>query len=309
MTPTEILRHHASLHGRLHRHVYRSQALGIRKPYYLYTPPGSGHTGLPLVTLLRGHEREWVSLDEDHSRQSTGIEDIDTLIARETLPPVAMLIPGVCSSDNRIHSCGIDMAGTWEGYERSVGTGRFWTYLTKELMPAVEQRPAVEGGDRLAVGFSLGGYTAHLWATRAPDYFDHVGIYDGTIMWPRHNDPREEGEAFSDPIWPEAEIFNPAFGPSPERRRVLRRWNPTDTLRSDEPRRQRLRSTTFWIACASHDGTRGNRDRARYLAGLLGDAGVEIGFEQVIFHDDASHSYRWADRFLIRFLAGIYAGA
>jgi pimeloyl-ACP methyl ester carboxylesterase len=307
LTPTQILRHHDSLHGQLRRHVYRSQALGIRKPYYVYVPPGSEQDGLPLVTLLRGHEREWVSVDEDDSRETTGIEDVDALIHRDVLPPVAMLIPGVCSSDNHVHSCGIDMQGTWEGYDRSVGTGRFWTYLTDELMPRAEEQLPVTGGDRLAVGFSLGGYLAHLWATRRPDFFDHVGIYDGTIMWPRHNDPREDGEAFSDPIWVEAGIFTPAFGPEGDRRSALRAWNPTDELRTaDTSRRQRLQSTTFWIACASWDGSRGNRDRARYLAELLDDAGIPVGFDRIVFHDDASHSYSWADRFLMRFLDGVY---
>lgn len=307
MTFKQILRHHHGLRGRLSHRVLASDALGIRKPYYVYTPPGSGHEGLPLLLLLRGHEREWVNPEEDASRRSTAIQDLDRLIERGTLPPMVALMPGVCSANNRIHSCGIDMEGTWPE-RRTVGTGQFWTYLTTELLPHVERVDPVDGGLRLAVGFSLGGYLAFLWSVRAAGAFDHVAIYDGTLPWPRHNDPREEGEAFSDPIFVDAEIFNPAFG-RPPRRKALRRWNPTDELRTAGASRvDRLRRTTFWMASASRDGASGNRDRARYIKRLLRERDIPLGFPKkpVILHEDASHSYAWADRFLARILLGIF---
>lgn len=306
-TPTQILRHHEPLRGRLRRRVARSEALGVRKPYYVYTPPGHGHERLPLLVLLRGHEREWVNPSEDRSRTTTAIQDLDRLIAREDIPPMIALMPGVCSADNRIHSCGVDMEGTWPA-RRSVGTGRFWTYLTTELLPQVEATHPVSGSLRLAVGFSLGGFTAYLWSVRQPGTFDHVALYDGTLPWPRHNDPREEGDAFSDPIFGTMGIFTPAFG-APPRRDALRRWNPTDDLRALEGEAlQRLRRTRFWIASAARDGSKGNLDRAGYVKQLLRERGVPVGFpdQPVTLHGDASHAYAWADRFLARVLLGVF---
>jgi S-formylglutathione hydrolase FrmB len=307
MTPSEILRHHRSLDGRLEHHVCRSSVLGIRKPYYLYRPPGSRpgeDTGL--LVLLRGHEREWVNPNEDDSRSSTAIEDLDALIADEAVPPTAVLLPGVCSGDNRIHSCGIDMEGTWPE-RRTLGSGKFWTYLTDELYPHVEQRVAAPGAHRLLVGFSLGGFTAYLWAVRHPEAFDHVGLYDGTLPWPAHDDPREDGGAFSDPIYTEAGVFDPAFGEG-RRRAALRRWNPTDDLREAGSRRlRRLQDTTFWIASAARDGGAGNRDRARFVRRLLQRHDVPTGYGgDVILHEEAAHTYAWADRFLMRTLMGIF---
>lgn len=307
MTSKQILRHHRGLQGRLVHRTLRSDVLGIRKPYYVYTPPGYGHEALPLLYLLRGHEREWVNPEEDDSRRSTAVQDLDRLIDRGTLPPMVAVMPGISSADNRIHSCGIDMEGTWPE-RRTVGTGQFWTYLTTELVPHVEETHPVEGGLRLAVGFSLGGFLAYLWGVREAGTFDHVALYDGTLPWPRHNDPREDGGAFSDPIFGEAGIFNPAFG-EPPRRAALRRWNPTDDLRTAGVARVgRLRRTTFWITSAARDGTAGNRDRARFVKRLLRERGIPLGFSEttVVLHGDAAHTYAWADRFLVRVLLGVF---
>jgi hypothetical protein len=310
VTPKQILRHHRGLRGRLQHRALRSDVLGVRKPYYVYTPPGQGHEGLPLVLLLRGHEREWANPNEDDSRRTTAIQDLDHLIAQGTVPPLVALLPGVSSADNRIHSCGVDMEGTWPD-RRTVGTGKFWTYLTTELLPCVEATYPVHGGLRVAVGFSLGGYLALLWAVRKAGTFDHVAIYDGTLPWPRYDDPREDGGAFSDPIFGDAEIFNPAFG-APPRRSALRRWNPVDDLRTaNDSRIRRLQDTTFWIASAAHDGSSGNRDRARYVKRLLTTNDIPLGFgsPSVVLHNEASHSYAWADRFLVRVLLGIFDDA
>jgi pimeloyl-ACP methyl ester carboxylesterase len=164
----------------------------------------------------------------------------------------------------------------------------------------------VAGGPRVAIGFSLGGFAAGLWAVRRPGAFDHVGLYDGTFPWPAFDDPRREGSAFSDRIFTEMGIFGPAFGPVGRRRAALRRWNPVDDLRRlDAGRLARLRRSTFWIASASRDGQAGNLDRTRRARDLLADRGVPLGFgadAPVSFHDHARHTYAWADRFAVAML-------
>ena len=305
-TRRQILRRHdETLSGRLRARIARSTVLDTRKPYYLYEAPGLANaTAAPLLLLLRGHEREWVNMKEDDSRRrSTAIEDVDRLVAEGALPPLLAVMPGLNSSDNHVPSLGIDMVGTWPGYRYSLGTGRFWTYLTEELLPNVAAGYPAVTGPRVAVGFSLGGYTASLLALHQPEALDHVAIYDGLFMWPRHNDPRENGAAFSDPVWCEASIFDAALG-RPRDRDALRRWNPTDRLQNGPSTLLRpLRDTTFWIGCAAGDGNRGNRDRARFFTKLLRRQDVPVGLDRVVFDDEARHTWHWADRFLQYVLA------
>jgi S-formylglutathione hydrolase FrmB len=263
------------------------------------------------VYLFRGHEREWVNMQEDDSRdRSTAVEDIDRAIHEGLLPPMLVVMPGLNSADNHVPSLGIDMAGTWSTERKELGSGRFWTYLTAELFPVIEARyPQIEGGLRLAAGFSLGGYTVSLLAAKHPGYFDHIASYDGLLMWPRHQDPRVDGNRrCGDPVWCGASIFDPALG-RPRSARTLDRWNPTDALFPDNtPLLNALRETTFWIACAHSDGRKGNRDRARFFVRLLQQHGLRLGFDgnDVIFHPDASHTWHWTDRFLLTFLVGAF---
>lgn len=53
-----------------------STVLGVSGRMYVYTPPEYRPDGppLPVVYLLRGHEREWVNRSEDDSRIGTAID-------------------------------------------------------------------------------------------------------------------------------------------------------------------------------------------------------------------------------------------
>ncbi len=303
----EILaRHRTSLRGRLHARELDSEALEIPKAFYVYEPPGLATLRrVPLLYLFRGHEREWVNLHEDASRrQVTSIEALDRRIAEGTLPPMVAVLPGLNSIDNRVPSLGIDMAGTLPPSVDGLGAGRFWHYLTHELLPLVERDyPEARGGRRLAAGFSLGGFTVMLLALHLPGYFDHAGFYDGLFMWPDHHDPRRKvkGE-WTDPVWCRAALFDAALG-RPRDALAMRRWNPTDTLCHANPvLLDQLRATTFWIACAAGDGSRGNRDRAHFLVDLLRRKGLDTGFDKIILDPDAAHTWHWTDTFLMRFL-------
>ena len=67
-----LARHSGSLRGRLRACRLHSHALGIRKPYYVYEPPGLHYQqGLGLLYPFRGHEREGVNIGEDASRRVT----------------------------------------------------------------------------------------------------------------------------------------------------------------------------------------------------------------------------------------------
>lgn len=283
--------------GKLEARRLVSTSLGIRKPYYVYEPPSESKLGPPqaIVYLLRGHEREWVNIDEDDTRASTAIEDIDTLIQRGNVPPIVAVMPGLNSANNVVPSLGIDMTGRWPATLRGLGTGRFWQYLTTELIPQVESR---YGSDdvraRIAIGFSLGGYTAALLATKMAGYLDHACIYDGTLPFQDLDDPRTGTD---DRIWMAGRMFDAALGRRRSRNRVSR-WNPSQML-ADAPFHQLyvMRKTTFWISGAARDGQEGNRDRAASFERMLVNLGIRSGFASTVFDAKAEHTWHWADRF------------
>ena len=301
-----LTRHSTSLRGRLRAEHIDSRVLGIRKPYFVYEPPDlSTLRRVPLLYLFRGHEREWVNMNEDRSRKkTTAIEDLDQMIAEGTIPPVVAVMPGLNSSNNHIPSLGIDMVGTWLPTHEGLGTGRFWHFLTREMLPGIERDyPETRGGRRLMAGFSLGGYTVSLLASQCPGYFDHAGIYDGTFMWPGHNDPRQKQTGtWSDRIWCKAPIFDAALG-MPRVVEAMRRWNATDAISMAQGHLlDQLQQTTFYVACAASDGMKGNRDRATFFVDLLRKKAIPLASEKIIFAIDAAHTWHWADLFLTRFL-------
>ncbi|MFQ5630905.1 MAG: alpha/beta hydrolase [bacterium] len=306
-TPAKrILAHHQkTLLGCLKLKRLQSRALGIAKPFYVYEPPNfNGSESLPVLYLFRGHEREWVNLREDQSRiKSTAIEDIDHLICDGILPQLLIVLPGLNSYNNWIPSLGIDMAGHWERKFRGLGTGRFWTYFTEELIPFIEHSyPQTQAGAKMMAGFSLGGYTVSLLSAKLPGYFDHAAIYDGTFMWPNHSDPRIGRQRCNDRIWCNSPLFDAALG-RPRDKAALHEWNATSIIQNaNAGLLKKLRKTTFWVASAAKDGGFGNRDRAHEFAKILHEHDMMNGFKNIIFDTDAAHTWHWVDRFLVTFL-------
>lgn len=311
MTQEEILnRHRQTLHGTLKSIRLRSNALRANKDFYLYEPPYYGH---PLISqeihtlyLFRGHEREYVNLYEDGSRKTvTTIELLDQLIVAGILPPIIAVMPGLNSHNNHVPSLGIDMVGKWEKHLKGLGTGKFWQFLKNELFPYVETHwPLGKSGLRLAAGFSLGGYTVSMIASRAPRLFDHIGIFDGTMMWPEQNDPRYPEPA--DGVWRSARIFDAALG-NPRDENTMRQWNPTDTILAAEGEQlKHLRNTVFWVASAPHDGMRGNLERCEYFAQMLREREIPLGWKEVPFDPAAEHNWYWNNQFIMRFLHHIF---
>ncbi len=307
-----IERHRASLRGLLRLRVLHSKALGIRKPYYVYEPPNLQNLkSVPVLFLFRGHEREWVNVEEDGSRTRTTIEDLDVLFSRGELPPMLVVMPGLNSSNNHVPSLGINMVGDEVWRAPGLGTGRFWDFLDNELIPAVEANyPQTDSGLRLAAGFSLGGYTVSLIAAKRPGYLTHAGIYDGLFMWPEHIDQRQPNPApFCDPIWTKSAIFDAAFG-KPRHKPALRIWNPTDVMTKNLPTADPLiRQTTFWVSAAPADGVAGNRDRAKFFLSMLREKKFQVGKMPAILHRDAAHTWHWADSFLVQFLRTAFSAA
>ena len=301
-----LSRHRTSLQGNLRDVAIFSTQLCSFKHVYVYEPAALETTHqVPVVYLFRGHEREWVNIDEDTSRKSsTAIEDVDFLITKGVLPPMILVMPGLNSTNNHIPSLGINMQGRWSFKHRGLGTGRFWSFLTRELFPYIERKyPTTQKGKRMAVGFSLGGFTASLLGLQFPAYFDHIGIYDGLFMWPQFLDPRNEPTMpFNDTVWLENPLFDASLG-KPRKQKALKKWNPTDTLTQADPSLiKQLQKTTWWITSAPGDGNKGNYERTKGIVELFKTLHIPLGFDFIVLDDKAAHNWHWTDRFLFRFL-------
>jgi len=310
LSAQQILEHHQQMHGKLHMRHFKSRVLGTRKPYYVYqTANWNPSEPFLLIWLFRGHEREWVNFREDSSRlESTAIQDLDALNIRKIVPPAIAIMPGLTSTNNWVPSGGVNMAGSWKPTMKGLGSGRFWDYLTGELMPFVESTYNPHGmAMKAGFGFSLGGFTLQLLSMRIPGYFDHAAFYDGLFPWPSHQDPRLEGDDHTDRVWTKSPIFDGAFG-NPRDFKAMDRWNPTDTLMTaDDAWLEQIRRTHFWINSAAGDGSTGNIDRARFLITELERRGIHNHLRRVPFDDHARHDWHWNDAFFNKVITRISA--
>lgn len=307
-----ILAHHKSrLSGSLRILPFRSRALGITKDILVYEPPGLRRLRkeLHLLYLFRGHEREWANLTEDESREQTSVELLDELITQGDIPPVMAVMPGLTSNDGKKHGLGINMMGSAGEPREGLGSGLFWDFMIDDLIPYIEARyqNKMEGGLRLASGFSIGGYTTALLATAFPGYLDHAGIYDGLLMFDSQID-RRSGKP--DEIWMQSRVMDPALGPAEERvAGELSVWNPAELLYYADPVSiEEMHDTMFWIRSAAGDGQQGNIDRCAYFKNLLHQRGLPAGFTRVPLHPEAAHTWHWNDRFLKLFLLNVFLG-
>lgn len=303
-----LSRHKDSLRGALRLLPFRSKALGISRTVFVYEPPGMRNMSeLHLLYLLRGHEREYVYIDEDKSRSITSIEDLDELIVSGQIPPVMAVMPGLTSLDGKLHSFGLNMMGSTGDPRDGMGTGLFWDFFIDDLIPYIEARykKKLRTGLRMASGFSAGGYSAALLATAFPGYLDHVGVYDGLFMFGSQTDIRT-GE--TDSVWMASPYLTAALG-EPEDRSAeqLSPWNPAELISYADPiALEEMQETMFWIRSAAGDGDEGNLDRSTYFTNLLREKNITAGFNRVPLHPEAAHNWHWNDRFLKLFLLNIF---
>ncbi len=260
-----------------------------------------------LLYLFRGHERESVYIDEDASRTSTTLEDIDELIHKGDVPPMLIVIPGLTSHDGKKHALGVNCSMPSGDARDGLGTGLFWDFLVDDLIPYIEARykKKLDGGFRMSAGFSLGGYTTALIATAFPGYLDHAAIYDGLFMYDGQTDTRT---GKTDEIWMASPVLDTAFGPADERTpEQLSPWNPSELIGYADPLAlEEIQETMFWIRSAAGDGKKGNHDRCKYFTDLLRSNGVTAGFNRVPLHPDALHNWHWNDRFISLFLKNVF---
>lgn len=169
-------------HGALHRHEYASAAVGERRAYVVYTPPGfdpASRERYPVLYLLHG------VMEDETAWTAAGRANVilDNLIARGAAPPMIVVFPlgyGFGDVPDRVG----DMLTGVADQRRVMDV--FARTLVDEVVPRVERDYPVRRGpeSRAVAGVSMGGAQALYVGLTRPDRFAWVGAFSpATIMF------------------------------------------------------------------------------------------------------------------------------
>ncbi|GAB4203252.1 MAG: alpha/beta hydrolase-fold protein [Roseiflexaceae bacterium] len=272
-----------------------SQALGIDKHLYVYTPPDlAPGERVPALYLLRGHEREWVNRQEDQSRGGTNVIDVyEQLRQAGRIGPMVLVFPGLSSDDNRIPGLIVNMrAPQLAGGAAGVGTGRVADYFFDELLPYVDAHFPTTGGRRGIAGFSLGGAMAVKAAAQRPDLFASAGAYDGTFLYAvdKGRKVRARDQVVQNPM------FDPAYGAPRDMAFVADNNGPNLILRAG----QAAMASVTWIigyGPRSAEPWDANYYRGVHLLRCLRTHGLANALPQGAL-PKGNHTWRTADAFM-----------
>lgn len=133
---------------------------------FVYLPPGyrESEERYPVVFCLSGFTGRGKMLLNDHAFTPNLAERMDGLIANGSIRPMIAVMPDCF---------------TWYGgsqYINSSATGNYEDYLTRELVPFVDEnfRTVADRGSRAVMGKSSGGYGALIMGMRQADVFGLV---------------------------------------------------------------------------------------------------------------------------------------
>jgi hypothetical protein len=278
-----------------------SAALGVRKSFYIYVPPGL-ETGerAPALYLLRGHEREWVNKLEDPTRGGTNVVDVyERLHAAGRVGPLIMVFPGLTSDDNRVPGLLVNMRSPSRARgAQGIGRGRFEDYFFDELIPYVDKHfPTIAGRcGRGIAGFSLGGAMAIKAAAQRPRLFVTAGAYDGTFLYAEDGGRRVR---VSDPV-----LGNPMFDAAlglPRDMRFVASCSATNLILRGSARA--LGEVTWMIGYGPEhqEPWQANFYRGEHLVGCLRRRGISNALPFAAF-PDGDHTWRTADTFMAQTL-------
>ncbi len=193
-----------------------SDVLGVRKEFYVYTPPGYAQSPArryPVVYLFRGHATEWINKEQDPSRAGRNVIDVyEELLAAGRVGPMLLVSPGSSSDDNSVPGMATNFRSPGLTSAVGIGTGRFEDHLLREVIPYVDAnyRTVANRNGRGVDGFSLGGFTSVKIAAKYPQLFRTVGAFDGTHFYA--DAAGTKVDAVRDPITFHHPMFDPVFG-------------------------------------------------------------------------------------------------
>lgn len=150
-------------HGAVSRIEYWSNAIGDRRPAYVYTPPGymKGSSRYPVLYLVHG------AGDSADSWTSVGHANyiLDNLIAAGKARPMIVVMPFGHTPDRPNANI---LANTDFGHD-----------LIKDLIPYVDGnfRTLADQHHRAMAGLSMGGSHTIRYGLTHPELFDYIGIF------------------------------------------------------------------------------------------------------------------------------------
>ncbi len=284
--------------SRARRITIESAVLGVEKNFYIALPPGYSSTTnsgrrYPTLYLFRGHEREWVHRQQDHSRHGRTVIDVyRELLEEGKVGPMILVFPGTSSDSNRVPGLLVNFREpSLTNGEPGVGTGQFEDYFVRELIPYVDAnfRTIPHRRARAVDGFSLGGFQSIKIAAQHPELFCSAGAFDGTFLWATN---QGRGVRVRDRVLNNA-MFDPAFGVPRDLEHVAAN-SPANLVASTS--RSSLADVQWLIRSGPEEAEpwQSNYYRAQHVIGLLGARGIENGVDAV--EPEATHNWHWADR-------------
>jgi enterochelin esterase family protein len=169
-------------HGTLHRHFYRSRAIGDERDYVVYTPPAYRATErkkYPVLYLLHGYSDTavgWTEVGRAHVI-------LDNLIAEGKAKPMIVVMPLGYGTPNFHNGKPFPEPNGWQ-----TNVERFSETLVGELLPIVEREYPISGHpqDRAVAGLSMGGTETLLTALNHLDRFAYAGAFSSGGLNPNY---------------------------------------------------------------------------------------------------------------------------
>jgi enterochelin esterase family protein len=164
-------------HGLVHRHHYRSAAVGDQREFYVYTPPGydgAAARRYPVLYLLHGMSDGADAWSSEIGRANV---ILDNLIASGQARPMVVVMPLGYGAPEILEV-------RWRGGPTDPALGRrnrevFARALLNEVVPAVEKeyRVATDRLSRAIAGLSMGGAESLATGLNALDRFAWIGAF------------------------------------------------------------------------------------------------------------------------------------
>ena len=261
---------------RLIRGSFFSQALDLRKNYYIYLPEEYHHNekkNFPVLYLLRAHENEWIS-------DGRKVLDVyEKLLSEEKIGPMILVFPNMtATAGNKTNGLGINHLIPID--VRGFGTGKYEDYFVYDLIGHIDSqyRTIDNRFGRAIDGFSLGGFTSLNIALKHPDKFCSVGAFDGSFLnYDNLVDPYHDSFI--------ASFFNNAFGTPGERdREYASKNNPANLIKDGDF--NKLKTLAYHIQTVP---AAGNHSKNKMIISLLEEKGltnsIETGVLEKSLHD------------------------
>ena len=271
--------------SRIAEGIVESRALGVKKRYRVYLPPGydGGVRRYPVVYLLHGlggEEDSWVDIGLQKTADAVGLDAIVVMPDGDD----SFYVNRAGSVDYEACLAGrrpFGKAARMETY--CVKKGDYADYIAGDLVAHIDTayRTIADRDHRAIAGLSMGGYGALMLAMRRPEVFSiaasHAGVASLLYAGPDPYDPGKARLSDGVPVWVNkgnrfGAHFLDIFGTDPA---FWKRHDPTTLARTLEPGRLDL-----YLDCGTADEFRLHLG-AQMLHHVLESRGIEHAFELV----------------------------